>query len=540
MPKFSPPSTPWLRLGVLGSIALGLRLWGLGRWQKLVFDEVYYVPFALGYLTQTPNFDVHPPLGKYLIALGIGLGQWPARWWGWPTIEVEGVALSPLSFRLMNALVGATLPLVVAGLAYALSACYPTIRRWRFATVAAALMVMEGLTLVESRLGLINLYWLWFGLVGQWGWLMANALETCGSSLASTTLEGEPDSADPQVRPWHWISRLLRSPLTQPTLWRLVAGIALGAAANVKWNGAGFWLGLVLWQGMQWGIPWRNWMQPRMIPKKAIASIPPAADRHPQDNFRPDENVHRRWLAGMIYLGIVPLVTYALLWLPHLALTGETWLGVHQQLWQAHQTMASGGDAHPYCSAWYTWPLMLRPIAYFHEAAGWPEFPAMMAPYRPYGNPIYTIQAMGNPVLWWVGTAGVLALGLSWVSQGVKGHRRLSLTFDPSPHPREITPSTSPVASFVVVNYLANWLPWMVVSRCAFLYHALGMAAFSTLAIAWLLSRWWGDRRRDHRAFAWGLLALIALSFWFWLPLFLGLPLSPTQLERRWWLPTWI
>lgn len=508
MPKFSRPSAPWLGLGGLGAIALGLRLWGLGRWQKLVFDEVYYVPFALGYLTQTPNFDIHPPLGKYLIALGIGLGQWPARWWGWPTVAVEGVALSPLSFRLMNALLGATLPLVMAGLAYALSAAYPTVRRWRFAIVAAALMVMEGLSLVESRLALINLYWLWFGLVGQWGWLMANALEIA---------QAEPVEA----------SSRFRSSLIQPTLGRLVAGIALGAAANVKWNGAGFWLGLVLWQGMAWGF------RPRPSDRANLMT--------PTLSAAPQATVHnRRWLTGLVYLGLVPFVTYALLWLPHLALSGETWLGVHQRLWQAHQTMASGGDAHPYCSAWYTWPLMLRPIAYFHEAAGWPEFPAMMAPYRPYGNPVYTIQAMGNPVLWWVGTAGVLALGLSWVSQWIKGRRRLSLTFDPSSHPREIAPATSPVAGFVVINYLANWLPWMVVSRCAFLYHALGMAAFSTLAIAWLLSRWWGDRRRDHRLFAWGLLALIVLSFWFWLPLFLGLPLSPTQLERRWWLPTWI
>ncbi|MEY3299374.1 MAG: Dolichyl-phosphate-mannose-protein mannosyltransferase, partial [Cyanobacteriota bacterium] len=31
-------------------MALGLRLWGLGRFNQIIFDEIYYIPFALGYL----------------------------------------------------------------------------------------------------------------------------------------------------------------------------------------------------------------------------------------------------------------------------------------------------------------------------------------------------------------------------------------------------------------------------------------------------------------------------------------------------------
>ena len=65
---------PWLWLGLIGGLiglSLGLRLWGLGRWNQLIFDEIYYIPFALDYLNHTPAFDAHPPLGKYLIALGL-------------------------------------------------------------------------------------------------------------------------------------------------------------------------------------------------------------------------------------------------------------------------------------------------------------------------------------------------------------------------------------------------------------------------------------------------------------------------------------
>ncbi len=141
-----------LGLGALGWGAIALHFWHLGQPHSLVFDEVYYVPFALDYLHGTPSFDAHPPLGKYLIALGLWLGQWPAAWLGWPTLEVEDVWVSPLAFRWLNALVGSTIPLLLAALADQLRSAYsPQRRRW-FAGLAGVLMALEGLTLVESRL----------------------------------------------------------------------------------------------------------------------------------------------------------------------------------------------------------------------------------------------------------------------------------------------------------------------------------------------------------------------------------------------------
>ncbi|MBE9113414.1 phospholipid carrier-dependent glycosyltransferase, partial [Nodosilinea sp. LEGE 07298] len=46
-----------LRWGLLaiGALALTLRFWHLGQPHSLVFDEVYYVPFALDYLQGTPS-----------------------------------------------------------------------------------------------------------------------------------------------------------------------------------------------------------------------------------------------------------------------------------------------------------------------------------------------------------------------------------------------------------------------------------------------------------------------------------------------------
>jgi dolichyl-phosphate-mannose-protein mannosyltransferase len=461
----------WVPLALVGAIALALRLAGLGYPQAIVFDETYYVPFALDYLRGTPSFDAHPPLGKYLIALGLWLGQFPASGLGWPRVAVANGFVSPLAYRWLNAVVGATIPLLLAALAYQVSGGFPTQRRRTFARLAALLMALEGLTLVESRLALINIYGLALGLLGQWAWLRAGA-----------------------------------SP--HPSRWRWIAGIALGAAINVKWNWAGLWLGLVLWEGFTGSLH----------PK----SLSPG-ERDFEECSRPPSFPGRRawglrvnpWGDRMLYLALLPLVTYLLLWLPHLALAGQSLGAVHRQIWVVHQAIAHTAD-HPYCSPWYSWPLLGRPMAYFYDRQG--QGTAAIAT---------TIHAIGNPVLWWLSTAAVVGMALG-------GLARWRAIAHP-PAPRAVNHAVVP---FILLNYLANWLPWALVSRCTFFYHALGIAIFGPLALAWLMARWMDNPRQ--RPIALGLLGAIGISFLFWLPLYLGLPLSPEALQRRWLLPGWI
>jgi len=35
---------------------------------EVVFDELYFGNFSSAYLTKTPYFDIHPPLGKMMLA----------------------------------------------------------------------------------------------------------------------------------------------------------------------------------------------------------------------------------------------------------------------------------------------------------------------------------------------------------------------------------------------------------------------------------------------------------------------------------------
>jgi dolichyl-phosphate-mannose--protein O-mannosyl transferase len=152
------PSTLLRRYGFSLSLlaiflgALGLRLWGLSRINQLAFDEVHYAQYGVNYLTQRPVFDAHPPLGKYLIALGIWLGENVLFRGAEIRNDASGLDLSPLSYRWLNAVVGALLPPLIAGVALQLTG------RRRLAVLAGLFAAADGFLLVESRFALLHVY----------------------------------------------------------------------------------------------------------------------------------------------------------------------------------------------------------------------------------------------------------------------------------------------------------------------------------------------------------------------------------------------
>ena len=96
--------------------SLAIRFWGLERFNTFVFDEIYYAKFANKYLTKTPFFNAHPPLSKYLIAIGIAIGE-KLPFGSGVVNDLTGSVVKSWSYRWLNALTGSFVPLVVAGLA---------------------------------------------------------------------------------------------------------------------------------------------------------------------------------------------------------------------------------------------------------------------------------------------------------------------------------------------------------------------------------------------------------------------------------------
>ncbi|WRH65227.1 MAG: hypothetical protein RSE13_14995 [Planktothrix sp. GU0601_MAG3] len=153
---------------------------------------------------------------------------------------------------------------------------------------------------------------------------------------------------------------------------------------------------------------------------------------------------------------------------------------------------------------------------------------------------VYSVYAMGNPFLWWLSTlASLLLCGMLiqrvWIALSVRFSSlrpRLSLEFPPTP---ELW-----LALFLSLNWLANLLPWVRVTRCLFIYHYMTGFVFSCMALAWWLERWLYSQNQKFRWLGGVGIFLVLFGFFYWMPLYLGLPLSPSQWKLRMWFPSWV
>ncbi len=294
---------PWFWIGMAGLffLSVALRFWGLSRFNTLVFDEVYYAKYGNNYLNHIPFFDSHPPLGKYLIAIGIWIDSHNPFDHNSLKNALTGSLLSPFSYRWLNALTGSLIPLVMAGIAYQLS------HRRSYALIASLFTAADGLLLVESRYALINIYLVIFGLLGQWFFLLA--------------LDNQPGRRG---------------------FWLALSGICFGASISVKWNGLGFLLSTYLVWICAWVI--RGSREGKSF----------ASSLHDQASTRtPLQNLTQLGFLHLLFdLGAIPALVYCLTWIPHLQLnpTSGFWQ-LHQQILGYHQHVGSGPQEHPYCSS---------------------------------------------------------------------------------------------------------------------------------------------------------------------------------------------
>ncbi|MEM9945242.1 MAG: phospholipid carrier-dependent glycosyltransferase [Cyanobacteria bacterium P01_D01_bin.36] len=441
----------YVALALVAALSFSLRFWQLGRFNELVFDEVYYVQFAQAYLAGESVFDAHPPLGKYAIAFSIWLHE-HTPWLHFTSQPVTAeVDLAPVSYRWMNALIGSLVPLVVVGLAHSLTNTIENSRRWTFCLLAGLFVAIDGLFVTESRYGLLNIYVVFFGLLGHWLWRLASAEKR------------------------HAVRMTLRG----------MSGVAFGCAIATKWNGLGYLLALIIWEG------WQR--------RSGFLSLGQSSLRVSLGRASPLRV--RQLLKGTLYLGLLPLLTYVVLWWPHLQLNEVSVFSIHRTLFVFHQELDEFQVA---CSRWFTWPLLIKPIAYAYEESG---------------SQVYTVNNLGNPMLWWLSGASAVLV----VIDRLKRYERTDVT------------------TYLLIGYLANWLPWVVVTRCTYNYLFMPAAVFGFMLLAWLMSGWLAmGASVVSRRLGFVMLGAIALAFFFWLPLSLGLPLTPEALQLRWWLPSWI
>jgi dolichyl-phosphate-mannose--protein O-mannosyl transferase len=145
---------------VITFLAFLMRIFNLSTPKGLVFDEIYYVDGARDYLKYgvevtkgAPEFVVHPPVGKWLIAAGIKL--FGNHEFGW---------------RIAVAIAGTLTVFLTARVAKRI------FHENHWATLAALLMALDGLNLVMSRTALLDIFLTLFILLAVNAWLKGEYL----------------------------------------------------------------------------------------------------------------------------------------------------------------------------------------------------------------------------------------------------------------------------------------------------------------------------------------------------------------------------
>lgn len=394
-----PTDTLWGWLGPLLVTALAglLRFWHLGRPHQLVFDETYYVKQAFTYLVtgyelrwpegadmsftggatdvylDEPDFPVHPPVGKWVLALGqLLLGSDSS--FGW---------------RFGAALVGTLTVLMVARIARRLFSST------LLGVVAGLLLAVDGQHLVLSRTGILDVV-LTFWVVAAFGALLLDrdASRARLAVVAARARAARPRGASlPGLGPW-----LLARP------WRAVAAACLGLAVGTKWSGlyvlAAFGLMSVLWDaGARRAVGVERWWTGAVVKDGMPAAV------------------------GMLALGAA---TYVASWAGWFLSSGAhlrryaaenpgylSWLPDSlASLWKYHTDMYAFhvglSTSHPYQSSPWSWLVQGRPTSFFYEG------PTLGQDGCTVERCSKAITALGNPVVWWCGALALLVLVGVW------------------------------------------------------------------------------------------------------------------------------
>ncbi len=139
-----------LPLSIITIFSLIIRIWHLNLPKGYIFDEVYYAKNANSLIQHGvelneqggADFIVHPPLGKWLI--GIGIKLFGNNEFGW---------------RIIPALVGTACVILIYLIAQRL------FNSIFLSSTAALLMALDGLALVMSRVALLDIFLMFFILL---------------------------------------------------------------------------------------------------------------------------------------------------------------------------------------------------------------------------------------------------------------------------------------------------------------------------------------------------------------------------------------
>ena len=390
----------WIGPLLVTLVAGVLRFKDLGQPKAFIFDETYYAKdawsllhfgveqdyikaatkdapdpanlkilagHAEGLWSGNPSYVVHPPGGKWVIAIGEQL-----------------FGMTPFGWRFMVALTGTLAVLMTARIARRL------FRSTLLGCVAGVLLTVEGLAYVHARTALLDPLLMFWVLVA-FGALLLDR-DTSRARLAEQLSGATGDRFGPSLglRPW-----------------RILAGVALGMACATKWSGiwfvVGFGLMTVLWDvgaRRTAGVrrPYAGALVRDAAP--AFASIVVVAFTIYLASwtgwFLGGEDAYLRYWAKD---NPGPVLVPDALW--------SLW-HYHHEAWKFHTGLTT---YHAYRSNPWGWLVLARPVSYFYES------PTLGQQGCEVAQCSRAITALGTPAIWWASVLALPVLTYFWAAR---------------------------------------------------------------------------------------------------------------------------
>ena len=486
-------------------LAAALRLWHLNTPGTLVFDETYYVKDAwtlheLGYegswpadydatfaqggadgFLPAPSFVAHPPLGKWLISLGMAaLG--PA---------------DPAGWRLSTAIVGILAVALVAVIGSRL------VRSTLVGTLAGFFMAIDGHAIVMSRVSLLDNFVMAFGLLAFGAVLLDR--RSSAARLADWATRRRAAGRDTAWGPALW---------ARP--WLVTAGLMCGLATAVKWNGLYFLAVFALYTVVvdmlarrRAGVEfWLSGTLFKQAPVSFLLTVPIALVAYLASWtgwFVTDGGYYRHWVeeGGERWMG-------ALAWVPD----------VVQDFWHYEAGVYAFNiglqTPHDYQANPFTWLLMLRPTSMYYQGS---DLGQGACDVTRCGE---AITSIANPVIWYAAVAACAYLLYRLVRHRDWRHGAILVG--------------------VAAGYLP-WLAYS--GRTVFQFYTIAFEPYLLLGLAAVLGMVLGDRTDpiDRRRSGIGVTAIVvvlavAVTIFFY-------PMWTAQLEDwewirlHYWIPSW-
>ncbi|TQN30302.1 dolichyl-phosphate-mannose-protein mannosyltransferase [Haloactinospora alba] len=396
MPR--PAWAGWLGAVLVALFAGALRFLDLGTPARIYFDETYYAKDAFslwnyGYEHSTvenadellaqgkqaiwtggSDFVVHPPLGKWMIALGD---------WVWGVLPF-GASMSPMGWRLAAAVVGTLSVLVLVRVATRMT------RSWVLGCAAGLIMALDGLHFTMSRLAMLDIF-LTFWILAGFAFLVLDRDRT-RARLAGLADSGAALSG--------WLGM---------RWWRIAAGVCFGLAVGTKWSAlfyiAAFGLLTVAWDygarrttGQRHVA--RRWFVfdavPAFLQTVGVAAAVYLATW--SGWFTTSGGHNRQW--GAEHAGALADSPG---WLQAPVNALRSLFTYHSEIMSYHSSLS---EPHDFASKPWDWIVMRIPVAFFYDGEG-SDCDATSCSSA--------ILGVGTPAVWWLGIVALLVMLVWWV-----------------------------------------------------------------------------------------------------------------------------